>query len=760
MPDQTETLSKLKAVVDGAKRFNDEQFRLVLEGLVKKGGKDAEMLIIQFFTSDKVEAETRENIIRTTGYIQSSHYLIPLKKIIDQEPRLPLKKAAVLALSKYNNQRALNILNGALQSIKNPYLMKTINEQISKIKQNNPILGLLPRFLKGDQDLKSYMVVIDILKKILKPADAAVFVNYLRHEDPSIRIGSFQLLCHTGDRSYQTQMLEYLYGRLQPPAPKEGEADTVVANDEEALKLLKHVRTYFVRFPSLILTQLGRLSKLYNQDRDMNVKKVILSIFCQSRATHALNFIKEIYNTGDPDIREFILEESAGNEDAVDFLFEKYQAGQILKEKVVKALLNSIKGFEYFAGRFEEFDAEAQELIVKSLPETIRPQMVGFIKQLFQSDKHHVKMHLLRRIRFNYLYSFQDILFAREREDEFYKIENEYLETISTLFPVTTAHRLIERLAGTDLDVNKAKRYFGYLIDIAKQDVILTIPDGNTLELLILKVINASSLELNQLLLTVFEHIKTLDRATYKNLYDAYNFFNVQRGDNLIEEENYALKRVRDNFQNIIEDIKRIDSLEKEVRMILAKATPDLNQLRRVLETYHIGTAFRIKTLLRLMAEFLNEVNEKALTNWRTFFKGFPILTQLMREERLKLAKGQSEDASTPDSYHDKLRIVLCFEEQELSAMFKDQFSHLIPDFKITVNETHLHPTDILLADPVPMREMMKNNTLNAKRLFLFMDSRNEYSPFKALNPKSFTRPFSVYKAVKMVFQELYLLKP
>lgn len=759
MPNQSEINSKIKQVVDGAQRFNDEQFRLVLEGLVKKGGKDAEMLIIQYFTSDKVEADIRENIIRTTGYIQSSHYLIPLKKIIDQEPRLPLKKAAVLALSKYNNQRALNILNGALQSIKNPYLMKTINEQISKIKQNNPVLGLLPRFLKGDKDLKGYMVVIDILKKILKPADAAVFVNYLRHEDPSIRMGSFELVCNTGDRTYQRQMLEYFYGRLQPVPPKEGESMPEIADDDEAYNLLKHLRAYFVRFPSLILTQMGRLNKLYQQDRDMKVKKIILSIFCQSRATHALNFIKEIYTTGDPDIKEFILEESAGNEDAVDFLFEKYQAGQVLKEKVVKALLNSLKGFEYFSSRFEDFDDEAQELIVKSLPETIRPQMVGFIKNLFQSDKNHVKIHLFRRIRFNYLYTFQEILFDREREEEFYQMEEEYLETISTLFPVTTAHRLIERLAGTDLEVKKAKRYFGYLIDLTKLDIILSITDSNTLELLILKVINASSLELNEMLLTVFEQIKTMDRTTYKNLYDAYNLFNVQRGDNLVEEETYALKRIRDNFQNIIEDIKRIDSLEKEIRMILAKAIPDLNQLRRVFETYHLGAAFRLKTILRLMAEFLNDVDEKALSNWRAFFKGFPILTQLMREERVKLAKGQPEDTSLPESYHDKLRIVLCFEEKELSALFKDQLTLLLPDFKVTIDETHLQPTDILLSDPMYMKQMMNDNTLNAKRLFLFMDSRSEFAPFKALNPKSFTRPYSVYKAVKMIFQELYLIK-
>jgi hypothetical protein len=752
MTAQDELASKIKQVVDHAQRFNDEQFRLVLEGLIKKGGKDAEMMLIHYFTSDKVPAETRENIIRSTGYIRSSHYLIPLKKIIDQEPRLPLKKAAVLALSKYNNQRALNILNSALQSIKNPYLMKTINEQISKIKKNNPILGLLPRFLKGDEDFKGFMVVLDILKKLLKPPDATFFVNYLRHDNPSIRMGSFELLCYTGDRSHQQHILEYFYGRLQPAEGQEG------ADGDEALSLLKHVREFFVRFPSLILTQMGRLTKLYSQLQDIKVKKIIISIFCRSRATHALNFIKEIYGSGDADIREFILEESAGNEEAVDFLFEKYQAGQILKENVVKALLNSLKGFEYFAGRFEEFEPEGQELIVKSLPEIVRPQMVGFIKKLLQAGLPHVRVHLLKRARYNFLYSLQDVLFDSEREDGFYEVEDEYLDTISLLFPVTTVHKLIEKISTSDLEVKKAKRYFNRLIDVTQRDIVVTIPDHNTLELLILKVVNASSLSLNKLLLTFFEQLKTLDRTTYKNLYDAYNSFTVQRGDNLIEEENHGLKRVRENFQNIIEDIKRIDSLEKEIRMILAKTVPDLNQLRRTIETYHIGAAFKIKPMLKLMAEFLNQVDEKALVQWRAFFKGFPILTQLMREERMKLANPKAETKSG-GSYHDKLRIVICFEEQELNALFKDQVQNLLPGFKVTVNEKHLQPTDILLADPGPVKEMMNNNTLHAKRIFLFLESRTEYSTFKALNPKTFKRPISVYKIVKLILQEIYLIR-
>jgi hypothetical protein len=761
MTEKEQIHAKIKQVIAGAAQLRDEEFRLILEGLVKKGGKDAQMLLVHFITSPHIEADARENIIRTTGYIQSPLYLVPLKKIIDHEPRLPLKKAAVLALSKYNNQQALNVLNASLQNIGNPFLLKTINEQISLIKKNNPILGLLPKFLLGDKkDVRSFMVIVDILKKILQPEDVKIFANYLKSEELSIRTGSFEILCQKGDRTHQTYILNFYYNRLQPDEKTAAEPTVPPPDKAEQVTLTKQVKHYFLRFPALILTQLRRLNGLYAFTQNEEVKKLIIGVLCHSRAPQALTFIKQIYDSSDPQFKEVIIEESSGNELAVDFLFEKYQSGKMLKDKVIKALLNSRKGFEYFAQHFNDFDDTSKEMVVKSLPQVIRPQMVPFIKTIFQSGSHKLIKVLLRRIRDNFLFSFQEILFAPDRIDELLKIEKEYLDAIALLFPVRTVRLILEKLATSEMEVARAKRLLAKAIEICKQEFIITLRDSSILEVLVLKVINASSLELNELLLKTFEKLKTLDRGTYKGILDACNMFDLQRGDNLVEEETYGMKRVRDNLQNIIEDVRRIDTLEKEVRLVLAKAVPDLNQLKRVIETFHLGAAFKIKTLIRFIAEYMQDMDEKYMPLWREFFKGFPIITQMVREARQTLAQTEGKSI-TPEgeSFQDKLRIIIRCKEKYLTALFKDQFNELLPDFNIVADPLQMHATDILLCDTPSLKEYMENNRLNSKRIFLIMDNRQEYNAFKALTPKTFTQPISIYRIVKMILSELYLTR-
>ncbi len=751
-------LDKMKQVIAGAAQFQEEEFRLILEGLVNKGGRDAEFYLVSVITSVTVPEIVRANVIRCTGYLRNPVYLVPLKKIIDQEPRLGLKKAAVIALSKFNNQRALNILNASLQSIQNPYLLTTINEQISYIKKNNPILGLLPKFLKGDQDKKSFMVVIDIFKKILTAEDATIFVNYLRHEDRAIRCGSFEILCATSERTMQINILDYFYQRMHPTPQQEEGATLPPVEDEEALSLATQAKIFFLRFPAIILTQLRRLSGLYAHTTNEKVKKIIISILCHSRAPQALTFIKEIYDNSDPQYKEFIIEESAGNEQAVEFLFEKYQSGQDLKEKVVRALLNSQKGFGYFSAHFLEFEEPVQEMIVKNLPEVIKPQMVGFIKTIFLSDRTSVKTLILRRVRDNFLFSFQDILFAPERLDEFLELENHYLDTISRLFPVMTVKMLLEKISSAELEISKTKRYLQRIVDISRQELLVNIKDNNLLELLVLKVIGACSPELNDMLLTTLEQLKTLDRITFKNIYDASSLYSLQRGDHLVEEEAMAQKRIKDNLQNLNEDIRKVESLEKEIKTVLAKVVPDLTQLKRAIETYHIGAAFRIEHLIQIITDYFTKADEKTIPMWREFFKGFPLLMQMVREARTPL--GKKEDGTPEESIQDQLRLVLRFEEKHLAALFKDQFKEILPNFKVVIDALELEPTDMLFCDSQALRNYINSGTLNTKRVFVLLENRNEFNNFKAINPKSFIRPVSVYRAVKMILQELYLVKP
>jgi len=758
MTEKDHILNKIEQVIAGAEQFKSDQFISILDGLVKKVGKDAEFLLVKYITMESLSAESRKKILQAAGQIRSSLYLVPLKKVLDQDPDIRLKKAAIMAISKYRSQQALNILNSSLPTVSNPLLQGTINEQINVIKKNNPLLALLPRFLKGDKDRKSFLVVLDILKKNLKSEEAATFINYLKSNDPVLRGGAFEVLCATADRTLQSHIIEFFYrwaGQLQGP---------------ESVSLMENMKHYLLRFPSLIFPQMNRLRELYSNIDDISVRKSIISIFCHCRAPEALTFIKEIYNLSVPELREFIIEESAGNEQAVEFLFEKYKAGQILKEKILKSLLDTQKGFTYFVQHFLTFSAENQKQIVFNLPDKLKPYMVNFIKTLFQSDLFHLKTFLIKRIKDNYLFSCKPVLFNSAKEKEYNALEGDYVDTITSLFPVSSVQQLLKKAAIEDLEVPRIKIYLKHILNISQQEVAINLRDSSLLPLLITKVINACSSELNEMILSIFENLKTFDIASYKNLYDALLFFVEKRGDNVVEEESFIIKRIKENYHSVLGDVKVIENLEKEVKHIFIKKVPDLVRLKKAINSYHLGIAFRIKFLVNILADYFKTIDEMKTGNWKLLFHEFPLIMQQVREAREIISKrGESFWNSLWESgsiehkkvnfFHDKLRIVICFEERQIIAYFKDQIEEILPHFNTITGMSQLRKTDIFVCDSAILRDYIKRNALATTRVFVLMENRSEFAQFKSLNPRAFFMPLSIHRVLKLILQELYLLR-
>jgi hypothetical protein len=271
----------------------------------------------------------------------------------------------------------------------------------------------------------------------------------------------------------------------------------------------------------------------------------------------------------------------------------------------------------------------------------------------------------------------------------------------------------------------------------------------------------------------MFEHLKTFDMITYKNFYDALHIFLNQRGDNLVEEESYIIKRVKDNFHNCVAEIKNIEALEKEIKFIFFKQMPDLVQLKKAMITYHIGTAFKLNSLLRMFVDYFKTIDESRAANWKLLFNEFPLFMHMVREARIIINQqgeqqwnsiGDSSEKKwdtpgTSKSFHDKLRIIICFEEKQLTAFFKDQLEELLPNFKIVVDERRLIQTDILLCDSHILKSYIKRKTLYTNRIFVLLENRAEFTHYKFVNIRAFFRPISIYRVLKLILQELYLLR-
>jgi hypothetical protein len=209
-------LEQIDELVRGSPDSDDLQFRMRLEELVKSGGKDTENAIVHYITGTYVPVPTRLNLIRMAGYIRSAAFLLPLKKVIDLGEDELLREEAIISISKYNDRRALDMLAAILEKNRNKRLEETISQAIARIKHDNPLLAMLPRFLHGSQNRELFQITLKIFKKILAPGDARGFIAYLQHGDQIVAEGSFEILCYRGDEAVFFFVAEYFreHGRL------------------------------------------------------------------------------------------------------------------------------------------------------------------------------------------------------------------------------------------------------------------------------------------------------------------------------------------------------------------------------------------------------------------------------------------------------------------------------------------------------------------------------------------------------------------
>ena len=102
-------------------------------------------------------------------------------------------------------------------------------------------------------------------------------------------------------------------------------------------------------------------------------------------------------------------------------------------------------------------------------------------------------------------------------------------------------------------------------------------------------------------------------------------------------------------------------------------------------------------------------------------------------------------------------KIVINFKNKKMSALLKDQFQEIIPEFEVVLDKVQPEATDILVCDTDILQGYMDKRTVSARRIFLYLENRMDYTPFRALNAKAFMRPISGYRIIKLILQDIYL---
>lgn len=739
-----------------AEELRDQEFRLALEEIIKEPEEDIGHILVPFLSDQSINAEIRNNIIRAAGYLQHPLYLIPLKNIIENEANIRIKQEAIISVAKYNDRRALNILNNALQNLNNPLLARTINSEIHRIKQNNPILGLLPRFMEGSKNPKTFKITLDILKRILTSADVSLFSKYLDSPDPMVQQGAFEILCTSGDVFHDNFILDFFYKQVdQIACTGEKECD-------ELYYLVLPFHQFLVRYQFLIEEQVPKLIRQFEEIDDIRVQSLYISIICKSQQSDSIEFMDSVYEI-EENLQKEIVTAFSGNEQAVDFLHQKYEQDPDVREVAIQSLLNTRWGLDHFTDNFFDLEFEVQEMVLLQLPYSKGYDLVDFIREVFEANVFRLKEICLTKVKENFEFSVQDILFSPEHEREFLFMGDHYLDTLTRLFPVAATKHFFRKIAEDKLSVTKTKKFLSKLEQIVPFELLFTIRDREFITNLFERIIMSNNKELNLLFLGILKFIKTLDAETYRILGESLNLFITKREKNITSEERGELERTKKSLRDLFYEIKRIEDGSAEIRKLFANKETDFDLLRNILKQYHISVVMNIDYFTKELTAQFNESNRDILPEWLRIFKEYPRIAHLLEGEVEKASQLTTGRTSRElQELHGELgdnplRLVINFKNRRMTAFLREQFMETAPHIPFVSDIEDPAEEDVLLCDVDALSDLTLQGKTIPKKIYLFLEKAEGFAAFRAFNPRSFVAPFSFYRITREILQHLYI---
>ncbi|MCP5052931.1 MAG: HEAT repeat domain-containing protein [bacterium] len=749
---ETTTL-KIRNLVKNANKFDDMQFRLLLEDLVKQGGREAESLLGELATTDSIPESVRANILRIMGYITSITFLMPLRKILESDENFRLRKAAIISISKYNDKRALNMLDHALKQIKNPILQESISNEISRIKKDNPILSLLPKFLNGVNDPKTFRTTLEVLKKILNPQDAQVFIYHLDSDIPFVGEGAFEVLCWRGDESVKFSIFDFFRAKLKlVDCIQEDECYSLV-------HLLTLLEQFILRNSDTINYVLKDLKDLYKEAGDPKVKDILINMFSSSPKREVLSFLEDIYNN-EPGRRQMLIEKLEGNEGGVFILIYKYKNDEALKKELLLALLTTQAGWEYVFDIFDSLTPGYQQLVLEKITTSNYKFSRKLIERFLMSNDFGQKKLALDKIRENSDAGFQGILFNPDYENDFVRMQQEYMGAISQLFFIQTFKFIINRVVKLESPRPIMRRYLEQTDSFIMCEPVIRLGNDDDLAPLAETIVKFNNKDLNLALLDIFCSLKTFDYNTYQKFQKFLDTFKDLRGARISSEESGAVNKIRANFQYISDDIKTIEKGKTNSKHFLEKTFPDFELLEYMLKTHHLSFFINRGTFIDRIKKVFKITNDIDAFDAIKFFIRRPDFCFYFKEEiRLSSKSGnyllKNDAEKLLKTMPTDLRFVLIFKKTAYYSCFEDQFNEIITEFEVVHNQ-ELTASDILITDTESFKSLAADNQLNTENRYVLLADKEEFQDIKDLNPKVFPPPLSFYKIVKAIIEDLF----
>lgn len=754
--EKEELIAEFKELLRHQAALSEMEFRLSLEQLIQKGGETGIELMESLLNTKGLSTPLRLQMIRVSGYVNNPRLLIPLKKIIEVDENIHLKKEAVISVAKFNNQKALNILNHAISAIKNPLLLQTVNAEIAKIKQNNPILALLPRFLQGEKNQKNFSVTINILKRILTPNEASSFITYLNCGKQDLENGSYEILCAGGSQDHASFLCDFLEKKRRDlPCLDAPEC-------EGAYFLLYHLNVFLLRHLEKIALFTPILQSMATQAADDRVIRLALGLLGKDPSGENLVFLADFFEKR-PQYQGILIESLQDNPEATPFLFDLYRQGNENREAVITALLHSPEGRDFFFNAFDELEFSDQEHVIQHLPGKKNKELNLFIQHVFQKGAFRLKEILMQKVRTNFDPSVAAILFDSEREKEFTFMGEVYLETIRSLFPIQTIRRTVYNLYSEEYSISQIKRILKGLNPLKNLELFVTFDPPSLLGALFSKIMSMNNKDLSLQFLDLLRSWRSFDLATAQSCLDALGRIYTMKDNKASPQEKSEVHRCREWWRDNLLDLRQIEEGKGKLMKVLSQEPFSPQAFAEQWKNAHISALMIIEDIFDRLRNIFSEKAESDIDAWTQLFDSHRPLAIFMKEEIGRLLDGHPElKYNSLRKLHEALPhsppvMNVLSSSPSHRAVIMESLMYAMPLMTISSDDIELHDHDVLLCDPENLKDRMFLGKPIPRQVYLFLNKPAEVIPFKDINPRSLIAPFSYYRITREILSRLLL---
>ncbi len=731
--------------LENSQDIADIDVRIRLEKQFLESGtteEEAGEVMAELLLSQDLPMKSRLNLVRVCGYVRNPYFLAPLRKLTEEHGKFFLVKETLIAVSKFTGRGAYEILSSNLQRIQDPALIEQIGEAIARIRRDDPLLSLLPRFLNA-QDPVALRSVVDTFKRILKPPDAGIFFDYLDHADPGIAAGAFEILAHAADENALRPILEHAHKQVEAfkaagPQGFDGLNATIA-----------HLRAYFGRFPELSSFRFVELENLFDQVADRNLRANLAGILAMGKDAETVRLVRDAFETA-PSLREAIIEGMAVREDAGDFFMEKFHSEKALREPIARTLARTAWGRARAAAEFPSLDAPEQEVMARVFPFSGDEASRQLLAYVLASGPHSLKEAVLANLGVILDPGIFAMLSAPEAEAGLFALGEPFFRTAAQSCPVRLVKRILARAAGNALPPRDLEAGFALAAECARRELVLSSPAEGAFAAAMSAVVQTGSTALNLSFLELLKRAATFDERTVADMNQALQVF-TQGRSSMPESEAAEVRLARENIKKIQKELESFQQYEKDAEALFARQIPDLEQAEKLLAGNRLAGAFRMESLAAQLGTQLAGAGSEKAQRLRRFLDGHPGLARAVARRGSAQA---GEETAEPFRFD-----VLCrLSTPAVQALLADQFREEFPPVRLQFDRDPEPGEGFLICDAPYLERFLESGTNPARRLFLILDNREDFSAYQAFNPKVMIPPVSAARLFRMVVQELYTI--